>query len=157
MGLCLALAGCQSSDVRPAHTSFFRASEGKLTPAQAADVQIAYGRSLEKRGLFEQAAKIYQEALKKDPSRSEAYLRLAILKDQRGNFVESAELYRKALKAKPGSSDIYCSMGYSLYVQRRWAEAEMNLAQAIESGQSPRPQQSRPGAGPKRAPEGCPG
>src|SRR5262249_48352188 len=40
-------------------------------------------------------------------------------------------LYRKALKAEPGSANIYCCMGYSLYVQRRLPEAEMNLMQAI--------------------------
>ena len=37
----------------------------------------------------------------------------------------------KALKLSPGSPDIYCDMGYSLYLQRRSAEAEMNLRQAI--------------------------
>lgn len=125
LGLCLALAGCHSARL------FSAGEQGKLTPAQTADVQVAYGRSLEKRGLSEQAAKVYQEAIKKDPSQSEAYVRLAIMKDQKGQFVESAELYRKALKAKPGSSDIFCCMGYSLYLQHRWAEAEMNLSQAI--------------------------
>jgi Tfp pilus assembly protein PilF len=132
LGVCLALAGCQNSALQPTHVSLFRrGDQDKLSPAQAADVQVAYGRSLEKRGLTEQAAKVYQEALKKDPTRSEAYLRLAIMKDQQGKFAESAELYRKALKAKPGSANIYCCMGYSLYLQHRLPEAEMNLAQAI--------------------------
>src|SRR5262249_12682163 len=36
-----------------------------------------------------------------------------------------------ALKGQPGSANIYCNMGYSLYLQRRWAEAEMNLRQAL--------------------------
>ena len=32
---------------------------------------------------------------------------------------------------QPGDPDIFCDMGYSFYLQRRWAEAEMNLRQAI--------------------------
>src|SRR5262249_19314727 len=39
--------------------------------------------------------------------------------------------YQKALTAKPGCATTYCNMGYSLYLQHRWAEAEMNLRQAI--------------------------
>ena len=56
---------------------------------------------------------------------------MAVVHDKQGEFRESAELYRKALELSPGNPDIYCDMGYSLYLQRRWAEAEMNLRQAI--------------------------
>src|SRR5581483_4349081 len=41
------------------------------------------------------------------------------------------EMYRKALALRPGDPDIFCDVGYSFYLQRRWAEAEMNLRQAI--------------------------
>ena len=58
-------------------------------------------------------------------------LRLAVLHDKQGKFRESAELYRKALALQPGDPDIFCDMGYSFYLQRRWAEAEMNLRQSI--------------------------
>ena len=132
LGLSLALAGCRNSDGPSGQAGLFRfGATNQLSPAATADVQVAFGRSLEKQGQFEQAGNAYQQALKKDPSRSDAYVRLAILNDRQGRFAESAELYRKALKAQPGSADIYCNMGYSLYLQHRWDEAEMNLAQAI--------------------------
>jgi Tfp pilus assembly protein PilF len=73
----------------------------------------------------------YREALTRDKTRADAYQRLAILHDRRGDFRRSAELYRQALEAAPGSAEIYCDKGYSLYLQRRWAEAETNLKQAI--------------------------
>jgi tetratricopeptide (TPR) repeat protein len=98
---------------------------------EAADVQVALGRSLEKRGDRDHALTAYGEAIKRDASRSDAFNRLAILHDQQGKFKESAEYYRKALQASPGNAAIFCDMGYSLYLQRRWQEAEMNLQQAL--------------------------
>ena len=73
----------------------------------------------------------YGEAVERDGSRADAYARMAVLHDKQGKFRESAELYRKALSGAPGDPDIFCDMGYSFYLQRRWAEAEMNLRQAI--------------------------
>src|SRR5215210_7793225 len=73
----------------------------------------------------------YQDALRRDAHRADAYLRLAVLNDRQGKFSESAELYQQALSARPGDPDIYSDKGYSLYLQRRWAEAEMSLRQAI--------------------------
>jgi Tfp pilus assembly protein PilF len=74
---------------------------------------------------------MYEQAVKKDPSRGDAWRRLGILHDQQGQFDKSAEMYQKALKAQPGSTEIFCDMGYSLYLQSRWSEAEMNLRQAL--------------------------
>jgi Tfp pilus assembly protein PilF len=102
-----------------------------LNGKQVADVQLAMGRSLEKQGAPEQAMAAYREAIKKDPKCGDAYLRLAILNDKQGQFKESEELYRKALEASPGNAEIFCDRGYSYYLQQAWAEAEMNLRQAI--------------------------
>ena len=128
------LAGCQSS--APLHRPQSSPNQGderqpKINTRQTADVQIALGRSLEKRGETAQAMAAYREAVKQDPHRGDAYLRLAILHDQQGHFNEAAEFYAKALEAQPGDPEIYCDRGYSLYLQRRWADAEINLRQAI--------------------------
>src|SRR5919112_703888 len=69
--------------------------------------------------------------VRRDAHRADAYLRLAILHDRQGQFRESAALYQQALTARPGDPDIYSDKGYSLYLQRRWVEAEMSLRQAI--------------------------
>jgi Flp pilus assembly protein TadD len=127
------LPGCQHFRP-PASADGFgtgRPAVTKLTDRQAADVQVAMGRMMEKRGDGAQAAAAYVEALKHDADRPDACLRLAILYDQAGQFAQAQELYEKALKGQPGSPDIYCDRGYSLYLQHRWPEAEMNLRQAI--------------------------
>jgi Tfp pilus assembly protein PilF len=105
--------------------------QGPLDQRQVADVQVGLGRTLENQGELEQAAAAYWEALKKDPARGDAYLRLAIVYDRQGRFSESTELYQKALVAQPGNPEIYCDRGYSLYLQHAWSDAEMNLRQAI--------------------------
>src|SRR6266404_4003004 len=73
----------------------------------------------------------YAEALQRDPNRADACVRMAILYDQHGKFDQSLPLYQKALAAKPGDPDIFCNWGYSMYLQDRLGEAEMNLRQAL--------------------------
>jgi tetratricopeptide (TPR) repeat protein len=106
-------------------------ADGAINPAREADVQISLGRVAEQQGDLEQAMIAYKAALRRDDRRADAYLRMAVLQDKQGKFRESAELYRKALHMRPGDPEIFCDMGYSFYLQRRWAEAEMNLRQAI--------------------------
>jgi Tfp pilus assembly protein PilF len=133
LGLAL-LAGCIHSKEGSGSLSLLGNWDGsgkQLTASQTADMKIAIGRSLEKRGESEQAMAAYLEAVKQDPGRGDAYLRLGILSDKQGKFAESESWYRKALAAQPGSPDIFSNMGYSLYLQRRFADAEMNFRQAL--------------------------
>jgi Flp pilus assembly protein TadD len=92
---------------------------------------VALGRALEKRGEAEQAAQAYTEAVRKDSGRADAWMRLAVLADRRGAFTESADYYRKALDLKPEDPDTHCNVGYSLYLQQRWGEAEQALRRAV--------------------------
>jgi Flp pilus assembly protein TadD len=134
-GALIGLAGCQHLSSRPGASPGLGRQEAKtdgpITPAQEADVQISLGRAAEQQGDLEQAMAAYRAALGRDKRRADAYLRLAVLHDKQGKFRESAEWYRKALALRPGDPDIFCDMGYSFYLQRRWAESEMNLRQAL--------------------------
>ncbi|MGA9926465.1 MAG: tetratricopeptide repeat protein, partial [Isosphaeraceae bacterium] len=136
-GALIGLAGCHQVPSRPGAPSplgFGNEPKGggtTITPAQEADVQISMGRVAEQQGDLDQAMAAYRAALDRDKSRADAYARLAILHDKQGKFHESADLYRKALALRPGDPDIFCDMGYSFYLQRRWAEAEMNLRQSL--------------------------
>ena len=136
-GSLIGLASCQQVPSRPGTSSplgWGNSSKGggtTITPAQEADVQISMGRAAEQQGNLEQAMFAYRAAVERDQRRADAYARMAVLNDKQGKFRESAELYRKALTVQPGDPDIFCDMGYSFYLQRRWAEAEMNLRQSI--------------------------
>jgi tetratricopeptide (TPR) repeat protein len=128
------LAGCQHLNRparRPGPAPGPREPGAKVTPAQVADVQIALGRAAEQRGDPDGAIAAYRDALARDRHRADAYWRLAILHDRRALFGESETLYRKALELDPKNPDIHCDRGYSLYLQRRWAEAEQGLRRAI--------------------------
>src|SRR3954454_6907803 len=95
--LSLALAaGCQQSPRRDAAEPALH-----LSASQTADVQIAFARTLETRGEEERARATYTEALKQDPKRIDALVRLAVLSDQQGHFRESEYPYRRALAAHP--------------------------------------------------------
>ena len=106
-------------------------TDSRLNSKQTADIQVTLGRSLEQQGEIEKAMAAYRDAVTRDAHRADALLRLAVLHDKQGKFKESAKLYCKALEADPGNPDIFCDRGYSLYLQHQWADAEMNLQQAI--------------------------
>ncbi|CAN5916649.1 hypothetical protein BH23PLA1_BH23PLA1_35210 [soil metagenome] len=139
MALVVAIAwqgGCRQLD-RPSRRGGLSWEEHKaqepsrITKAQEADLHVSIGRSAESHGDVAMAMSAYQEAVNRDRSRADAFLRMAVLHDQKGQYRESADLYRKALEVDPGNADIYCDLGYSEYLQRRWAEAERNLRQAL--------------------------
>ncbi|MFL5245756.1 MAG: tetratricopeptide repeat protein [Gemmataceae bacterium] len=133
-GSVIAFTGCQSmspASRTQAGATFSNDPVKPLKAGQVADIQLGLGHSLEKQGDLEQAMAAYKEALRHDPKCAEAYLRLAILHDRQGQFNESEALYRGALALKPGDTEIFCDRGYSLYLQQCWAQAEMNLRQAI--------------------------
>jgi len=109
---------------------------GKVTRRQAADVEVALGRSLEEAGDREGAESAYRDALRKDPKRADAEGRLAVLADERGDRKAAAEHFDRALKLAPRDPEILCDRGYSLYLERRWAEAEACLRKALK--ESPR-------------------
>jgi tetratricopeptide (TPR) repeat protein len=128
------LTGCQLPGRPPSGPSLSAGGEGAspITAAQAADVQIAFGRALEKQGDLERSAAAYREAVKRDPHRADACWRLAVLQDRQGKGEEAGELYRKALQAQPDNADLYCDLGYSLYLRGCGKESEANLRHALQ-------------------------
>ncbi|WP_415068448.1 tetratricopeptide repeat protein [Hyphomicrobium sp.] len=138
-GACIALgltllSGCQSTlGHKPAGSEDVAHFEGDnhLNGAQVADVQVALGHGFENRGEIEQAQATYTKAIEKDPNRSDAYVRLAVLHDQQGQFGESAKMYEKAFQLQPKDADTWNNHGYSLYLQQRWDEAERCFRRAL--------------------------
>ncbi|MBS0265739.1 MAG: tetratricopeptide repeat protein [Planctomycetes bacterium] len=135
IGLACSLAGCQFTESFRERSLARKAASGEdsaqLTPRQAADAKISLARSLEQRGETDRALEAYREILDKDSKQWAACWRLAVLSDRRGNIQESEGYYRRALKAESKNADLQCDYGYSLYLQRRWAESEEHLRQAI--------------------------
>jgi Tfp pilus assembly protein PilF len=127
------LGGCASTAPKE-HSSTTLLDSGpapKVSSRQAADMQVALGRSMEGEGKFEEARPAYLAALKKDPKRADAEVRLAILDDRKGDHSGADKHFARALKLEPKNPEILCDRGYSLYLRRRWAEAETSLKQAL--------------------------
>jgi len=92
---------------------------------------MARARSLVEKGQIEQAIGIYQDVVKQDNSRPDAYHRLAILHDMKGECDKARGFYHAALERDSRNAEVLCDFGYSCYLQRRWREAEEHLSQAI--------------------------
>jgi Tfp pilus assembly protein PilF len=133
--LLIGAAGCQIADFRDSPGTVRNTSAGndpeRLSDRQVADVQLSLARSLEQQGETTKALDAYREVAQTNRQRSPAIWRMAVLHDRKGNFRESEALYRQALKADPKNPDIHCDFGYSMYLQRRWGEAEDQLRQAL--------------------------
>jgi Flp pilus assembly protein TadD len=102
-----------------------------LKGSQVADVQVALARTIEGQGDVQQAAAYYTQAVQNDPTRADAWARLAVLADKDGMFAVSDEYHSRALALQPNNPDFHCNRGYSLYLQSRWVEAEATLRNAI--------------------------
>jgi tetratricopeptide (TPR) repeat protein len=100
---------------------------------QKVELQMSFGRSLERQGRLEEAIAIYEDVLKNDAHRIDAYQRLAVVNDQLGNFEESDKFFRTALKRDPKNAELLCDRGYSFYLQNRDAEAERCFRDALAS------------------------
>lgn len=104
----------------------------KVSSRQAADVQVALGRTLEQTDRLNEAEQMYRDALKKDPHRGDAHARLAILCDRKADFKEASKHFNEAIRLNPKDPEIHCDQGYSFYVQRRWSESETSLRKALK-------------------------
>lgn len=107
------------------------AESSVLDSRQTAEVQLALGRTAEQQEQWPTAMKIYLQMLDADPKHPDATHRLAVLYDRRAEFEQSAQWFQKTLKLKPGDPDVFCDIGFSLYSQGRYTEADINLRQAI--------------------------
>lgn len=141
-GMALCLSGCQHArnflagrQEAPDAAGQIASSDGQdgsaASAAQQADEKMARARSLEKKGQIEQAIGIYQDVVKQDNSRPDAYHRLAILHDMKGECDKARGFYHAALERDSRNAEVLCDFGYSCYLQRRWREAEEHLSQAI--------------------------
>ncbi len=97
-----------------------------------ADLLVAKGSSLEKENDLDQAIASYQEAIKKDRRRTDAYRRLALLHDKQGRYEESAQYYERVLQQNPKDSQSLCDYGYSQYLRSNYKESEQLLRKSVK-------------------------
>ncbi|MFM7319598.1 MAG: tetratricopeptide repeat protein [bacterium] len=135
LGLVIAISGCGNAQNGPGLARLKRNSDTdsktNISQSQQADVFFSLARAAEKQSNLQEAVKMYQSVLQKNPKSAEAHWRLAICLDKSGNFQKLATHYREAISLMPGNAEIFCDYGYSLALQNRWPDSEMNLKQSI--------------------------
>jgi Tfp pilus assembly protein PilF len=105
-------------------------------PKPNLDVQFAMARTFEQERDLDRAASLYRAILMQDTRHAGATHRLAIVCDQQGRHEESRKLFQRALELRPGNADLYCDLGYSLYCQQQWVQAERNFRLALDAAPS---------------------
>ena len=145
LGLIVTLSGCRplggpltfqspgrgNEDVQGTAAASKSTKPGLLPEGEKAEVQIAMARTMEHQGRSDEAKKIYQEVIRREPGRSDALHYLALLLDHQGECAAAEEHYRQALRFDAHNPELHCDHGYSLYLQQRWPEAEASLRQAL--------------------------
>lgn len=132
----LALAGC-GSGYRELASNGLQAGDAdpmgkaKLNASQQVDVYFTLGRNAEGQNNIQEAVRMYESVLAKQPKSGEAHWRLAICLDKSGNFDKSDSHYAQAIESAPGNPYIFADYGYSLALKGRYREAEQQLRQAI--------------------------
>ena len=122
--------GCRVSGMfqdRKASTADPIPTASRLTGSQVSEIQVSLCRTLEQQGKLERARDGYRRILETDKKNGAAAWRLAVVSDRMGELDKSEPLFRQALEADAKNVELLADYGYSLYLKRRWAEAEKTL------------------------------
>lgn len=100
--------------------------------AAAYEAELAKGKDLEKASKLAEARAVYESLVAKHPDRFEAYHRMALLADAQHGYQDSEAFYTQALQLSPENADVFADLGYSFYLQGKFAQAERSMRKAIE-------------------------
>lgn len=96
-------------------------NQNNLAAAQKALIQKNYP----------EAARLYKEVLKSDPSNQMAHHRLAIISDNLNDFTVAEFHYMTALLSKPNDPNLLSDLGYSYLLQGKYHQSEEFLKKAL--------------------------
>lgn len=137
----LAASGCQklsfwkSDPKRTADSrssaSIFRSDALGPTKQQKREFMLEMAAMFETQGEVEQAIHAYEAVLEqtKNPT---ALHRLGVLWVRQGDLERATSYFEQALKHDPENAELYCDLGYALYLDQRYAEADQALRRALE-------------------------
>jgi Tfp pilus assembly protein PilF len=105
--------------------------DGDLTPAQAAQLCLAAGEDLEKRGFTAEAIRQLENARQNDPTARGVSRHLAVLYDLQGEATRSEAEYRRAVEEQPTNAELLNDFGYFHYRHNHVQQAENWLRTAL--------------------------
>lgn len=81
-------------------------------------------------GNFEEAKKIFEDALQRNPNSIEAHIDLSLGYAFSGNYLESEQIIQQAMQKDPNNIDLYIELGQVFILQKKWKQAEQIFEQA---------------------------
>ena len=93
--------------------------------------ELEQGYRAERAGNPAAARLAYERVLKYDPGHARAHHRLAIIADNARKFPEAEQHYLAALRKESQNSDLLSDLGYSYQLQKRDADSERVLREAL--------------------------
>ncbi|HUD20489.1 MAG TPA: tetratricopeptide repeat protein, partial [Candidatus Saccharimonadales bacterium] len=105
----------------------------KHTQAEPISAESAEGADeLYKAGLFDQAAKSYEQLIKKAPKNSQAYAGLGKVYIQQSKFEQAAGVLHQAIRYNPTTPSHYANLGIALLGLKDYPEAAKAFEQALK-------------------------
>lgn len=98
----------------------------------SADLSVAMAQMQERNANFDEASKLYHQALKADASHLGAHVGLARLHDRRNQLDEATSWYQKAVAKHPNEASVYNDLGLCYHRRGMLNEATLNLSQAVK-------------------------
>ncbi len=135
-------AGCTSSDFvlqpqrqkiwQPVEEAKIHNAREEVPPKILPETYFAAGSLLEAQGLLGSAIEQYQKATAVNHEYVAAYHRLGLLFSAVGRHDEATKALRRAVVLLPDNAILRNNLGYSLMLQRSWADAEREFSRALE-------------------------
>ena len=100
-------------------------------PLKSNDRVFSMARLSERHGGYEEAARLYEGLLEKDPQNGKACHRLGCLAVRRGQHDEGLVYFRRASSCGENSAELFNDMGYVLYLKHDLITSEKTLREAL--------------------------
>jgi cellulose synthase operon protein C len=129
-GVASALNALREGDLTTAHTAARAFVKAQPTSSLGHEV---LGEAARRRGLWPEAERALTEALRLEPGRISALLRLGLVDLATQNFKQAEDRFRKAIAAVPALGDAHRGLGLALARQGKLAAAIAAMEQAVKT------------------------
>ncbi len=100
--------------------------------AESSERVLSMARLMERQAKYDEAQKLYQKSLDRDPKNPTAWHRLGCLAVRRGDQKEALVYFARAAQFGTESVELMNDIGYALYLQNELVPAEEELRQALK-------------------------
>lgn len=100
--------------------------------AESSERVLSMARLMERQAKYDEAQKLYQKSLDRDPKNPTAWHRMGCLAVRRGDQKEALVYFARAAQFGTESVELLNDIGYALYLQNELVPAEEKLRQALK-------------------------